>query len=520
MRNSKIRLTLLLIVLGLAGNQGYSQNAMEDCESWIQKAFKKDRSQHCCKARLEGQIFSPGPHFSCNIGNYHLVWSDEFDGTTMNTEDWRIWDGVPGENEEQYYEPSMVTLNNGMLEIQTKKLTPFVKSTEVWQPPKAINGFQWTKVQKNETFEFKSGRIDTRFKLDNAYGIIKARIKIGKNISGLVPAFWLYGADPTWNELDMFEFFGDNSKISYNIHTNLNNGGSSHSDQCGKGFEFKTLNQADHADGFAGDFHIYGVEWTPYLVSFFVDDEVLWTRTRFNDFNGKYVNCPDAQGLYSINAVYPYQPMQLRLNTAVKPNLGTPPGDSKMIVDWVRVYYQSDCNNNGVVINAPADIPQKNDVLNFILAKKVTINANYSLPSGQWLKIIAQDKSEINGSFIVNPGAHFVEDIKDMYCTSLNAFIAPYTPKIDQDTAILNKTYFSLYPNPTESNFSISPAFKSSLYGITIFDSQGKLLFKKENCLGTFEYQPQLSINPKGVYLVQVMDYASNKIEIHKVTIK
>src|SRR5438309_4752780 len=54
---------------------------------------------------------------------YQLVWSDEFDGTTVNTNNWTFETGGGGwgNNEKEYYQAANATVSNGNLVITAKK---------------------------------------------------------------------------------------------------------------------------------------------------------------------------------------------------------------------------------------------------------------------------------------------------------------------------------------------------------------------------------------------------------------
>ena len=55
--------------------------------------------------------------------DYKLVWSDEFDGTTLNTKVWNVESNGNGggNNELQYYLPGNVKVTGGNLVITAKK---------------------------------------------------------------------------------------------------------------------------------------------------------------------------------------------------------------------------------------------------------------------------------------------------------------------------------------------------------------------------------------------------------------
>lgn len=92
---------------------------------------------------------------------YLLVWSDEFDGTTLNTSNWEIMigDGCSygicgwGNNELQYYRSQNVSVAGGYLTIEARE--------------QSYGGKNYT-----------SGRIRSINKQDFLYGWMEARLKV------------------------------------------------------------------------------------------------------------------------------------------------------------------------------------------------------------------------------------------------------------------------------------------------------------------------------------------------------
>src|SRR5271165_2832784 len=85
--------------------------------------------------------------------NYTLLWSDEFNGTSVDTSKWIFETGSRYNNEKEYYLAANATVANGNLVI----------------------------TAKNETqggFPFTSARMNTANKFFVTYGKIEARIKL------------------------------------------------------------------------------------------------------------------------------------------------------------------------------------------------------------------------------------------------------------------------------------------------------------------------------------------------------
>ena len=102
-----------------------------------------------------------------------LVWSDEFDGTALNTEYWThsTGDGDAvtgpgwGNDELQVYTTDAVAVDGGALKI-------------------TANGSPGA---------YTSGRINSQGKFEFMYGTLEASIKIPDLLGGLWPALWMMG---------------------------------------------------------------------------------------------------------------------------------------------------------------------------------------------------------------------------------------------------------------------------------------------------------------------------------------
>lgn len=236
-----------------------------------------------------------------------LTWSDEFDGqagTSPNPSNWNFDIGTGqdgwGNQELQYYtdRSSNVALDgNGNLVITARR--------------ESFGGMPFT-----------SGRINSKDKIDQAYGRVEARIKNPYG-PGLWPAFWMLGANidevgwPQTGEIDIMEMRGQiPNVISGSLHGPGYSGGNPISGSYG----------LQHGR-FDADFYIYAVEWYPDRIDFFVND-YLYNR----------ITPEDAPGEWVFN-----KPFFLILNVAVGGTyVGFPidatPFPQRMVVDYVRMY--------------------------------------------------------------------------------------------------------------------------------------------------------------------------------------
>jgi beta-glucanase (GH16 family) len=241
-----------------------------------------------------------------------LIWSDEFDGTSLNLANWEhmIGDGsaygIPGwgNNELQYYtdRPENVTVSGGNLSI----------------------------IARQENFaghSYTSARLRTRNKQDFLYGRLEARIKLPDGGQGIWPAFWMlptpstYGGWAASGEIDIMETVNVPTTIHGTIHHggqwpgNTSTGGST------GGFNF------------SDDFHVYAIEWDPDQIRWYLDGVQYFVVS-----SSTWFSTADPG-----NARAPFDlPFHFLLNVAVGGNWPGPPDGSttfptSMMVDWVRV---------------------------------------------------------------------------------------------------------------------------------------------------------------------------------------
>lgn len=241
-----------------------------------------------------------------------LLWSDEFDGTSLDTSKWEAmlgdgsFYGIPGwgNNELQYYQSDSDNLfvSGGLLHIVARQ--------------QSAGGYNYT-----------SARIRTRNKADFLYGRLEARIQIPSG-QGLWPAFWMlptnspYGGWAAGGEIDIMESVNTATSAHGTIHFgdnwpgNVSNGGSL------------------YPGGVITGFHVYAIEWDPLQIRWYFDGQLFHTVNENQWFSTGASG--DAEAPFDV-------PFHFLLNVAVGGNWPGPPNGStpfpaEMLVDWVRVY--------------------------------------------------------------------------------------------------------------------------------------------------------------------------------------
>lgn len=187
--------------------------------------------------------------------NYELVWSDEFNGNSLDTNTWNYEIGTGswgwGNNEQQYYTDRNIKVSNGTMKITAKR--------------EDYGGMKYT-----------SSRITTKNKKNFKYGKIEARIKMPK-FKGVWPAFWMLGANqdsvgwPKCGEIDIMEAINDENLVYGTLHW-FHDPGNNNADS---GSSVAVANRTEY--------HVYGVEWTADKLRWYVDGKVYRTMDVSND---------------------------------------------------------------------------------------------------------------------------------------------------------------------------------------------------------------------------------------------
>ena len=244
--------------------------------------------------------------------NSQLVWSDEFNGSSLDTSKWGYETGTGasgwGNNELQYYtnRTDNAYVSGGALHIRAKR--------------ESYGGRNYT-----------SARLNTNGKFTFKYGYVEARLALPSS-QGIWPAFWMLGANigsvgwPACGEIDIMEAINAENRTYATCHWDCNG----HSDY-GKNTGNFDITQ----------YHTYGLQWDSQYIRMFVDGNKIYEMYIENNAGGTEEF---------------HRPFYLLLNVAVGGNWpGFAVNDSafpqEMKVDYIRVYqenpsYNSSASNN------------------------------------------------------------------------------------------------------------------------------------------------------------------------------
>lgn len=244
-------------------------------------------------------------------GEWILVWSDEFDAEAnapINDAYWTCEVGGHG-------------WGNAQLEHNTDRIENVYHNGD---------GYLAITAREEDYMgnAYTSGRCNTNDKVEFMYGKVEARIDLPEG-QGIWPAFWMLGADfpadwltsdgywPSVGEIDIMEYVGKEPRSTHGtIHGPGYSGGS--------GLGVRYLHEGAAAEGF----HVFGIEWEPDVIRFYMDGELYFTAS------------PDS--LYKADWVFNDEFFML-INLAVGGNWPGNPDDTtelpqSMLIDWVRVY--------------------------------------------------------------------------------------------------------------------------------------------------------------------------------------
>jgi beta-glucanase (GH16 family) len=226
-----------------------------------------------------------------DTSGYALVWSDEFNGSSVDASKWSpldLPDNVNGSQE--YYRPQNAVVSGGYLNL----------------------------IGKRENYggrSYTSGSLTSYGKFSFTYGKAVARMQMPVG-QGYWPAFWMIGDHaPSWpagGELDIMESIGQNFVV-----------GTAHWDNNGHQSSGGTYNVPVTA------FHDYEMEWTPQSIIWRVDGVQYYSIS--SSTNGAFLS-PTKYYFYlnmAIGGTWPGNPTSATVFPATT------------LVDYVRVYQKS-----------------------------------------------------------------------------------------------------------------------------------------------------------------------------------
>jgi beta-glucanase (GH16 family) len=237
--------------------------------------------------------------------NMVLAWEDNFDGTSLNPDNWSYEIGTGqngwGNNELQFYTADNTSFVDGHLVITARR--------------QALNGSEYT-----------SSRIVTLGKQNIQYGRVDIRAALPRG-QGIWPALWMLGSNfrtvgwPASGEIDIMEMIGGSGREN-TVHGTIH-----------------WLNEGQHADfggsrtlptsNFIGRFYVFSIIWDESSISWLINGNVFHTvdttPAELDEFRNEFFFIFNL----AVGGNWPGSPD----NTTTFPQ--------RLIVDYVRVFQEN-----------------------------------------------------------------------------------------------------------------------------------------------------------------------------------
>ncbi len=242
----------------------------------------------------------------------NLVWSDEFDGTSIDTTKWTfdIGNGADGwGNQEREYYTSRTNnayVAGGVLHIVARQ--------------ESFGGFPYT-----------SARMKTQGLYWKKYGYIEFRAKLPQGL-GFWPALWMLGTNiasvgwPACGEIDVMENKGS-------VPTQI--GVAIHYSDANNNHLYNSTPYTLPGGGSVTNFHTYALRWATNSLSFYVDGALVQTWTSWSSSTGPYPAPYNQPFFFLMNLAVGGSYLGYPSDATINANT-TFPGE--MQVDYVRVY--------------------------------------------------------------------------------------------------------------------------------------------------------------------------------------
>ncbi len=242
-------------------------------------------------------------------GDWNIVWGDEFNGTTLDTNKWTFYNGDLGDHEVEFLNgsPQNVFVTNGVLHLVALK--------------QATNGYSYT-----------SGLVMTTGLFSRVYGRFEFRARLPMG-AAFHPALWMlpanspYGTWPNAGEIDVMEQPGQvPTQVSGTLH-------------FGNSYDALRSSYNFPAGQSITNFHVYRLDWTTNSMTWLIDGVPYQTQSNW------YCNIGNSSSRYPYPAPFNV-PFFIIMDLALGGDyVNNPSADvinallpAEMQVDYVRVW--------------------------------------------------------------------------------------------------------------------------------------------------------------------------------------
>lgn len=202
--------------------------------------------------------------------DWTLIFSDDFNSSSLNSENWSKFDyvkwNVADWRKFSSQDDALYQSNGDTLTLWGR----YGDYTSQSDPTGAANGYAAAGLNTQGKFSFQYGKVEVRAKFDS--------------VQGVWPAIWMLPEKPeSWlgsGEIDLMEHLNYEGSAHQTLHYAANDGTNASS--------YTTVNKA-YSDLHVGDktqWHTYGVEWTEKAITFSIDgvDTATFTSAGQNNW--------------------------------------------------------------------------------------------------------------------------------------------------------------------------------------------------------------------------------------------
>lgn len=456
--------------------------------------------------------FSPGS-YDCDGTDWVLVFSDDFDGSSLDLSKWIPVIGVPRDfgTAPMWYKLENSIVSNGELKLRVKN--------EVEEHDYVVDWSTNPPISNTRTFNYTSAEIHSRFLFGEGRYEIKCKIPDGNG--GFWPAFWMYGASGLMsNEIDVFEYW-DNDWNKWRTNAWKNG------DMC----------QFDKVTGLAGTSYLtYVLQWDRHNMLWWRDDEgTIRNYPRWLTLLGQPIGCNVPSGNKVLNTLYPSVPpiaSSIIANLALRPQdiLNTSIFPADMVVDYIRFYRRVPCLGNASFTTITS-LVNTNGEYNFVTATNFSIGGAFTVGNGIQLEMVASSSVLLNPGFVAYGGSLFIGRIGHSNCglpaglamsgseniVRDDLFEQGENMRATTDSEAQESKRLKVIPNPAVDKITVECIQEGLLY--CLIDIHGAILLQKE--IGEFssEFTWDVGGLDSGYYFLLVKDSMGNKIATHPVVI-
>lgn len=282
--------------------------------------FTDPRRKIACLTAFLAILLTCGSILAQDRTGWKLVWSDEFNGTALDTNTWGF-DMARGPNNDgfgswslEYFtdSPRNAFLTNGHLVIRALE-------------PDQDRFFHSAQVTTQKRRFFQYGRIEARMKLPAGYGLWPGFCMFGTNLDS---AGW-----PECGEIDVMELRGgDAGDSNRTVFGTVHYRNASQDETYPGKWTYETaVYRLPAGTDFSRDFHVFGITWDADKIVFHVDGQEYftnWIRAFYkSEFRAPF------HLYFNIKIGGEFYAHEIRSAAEV-----TAPFPQDMTIDWIRYY--------------------------------------------------------------------------------------------------------------------------------------------------------------------------------------